>query len=57
MRVYRDLSVMLSAGLVLLGILIAARTWQLGGGGGLGYALAALFVLAGLGRLYVLRRR
>jgi hypothetical protein len=55
-RVYRDLSLVLSAGLVALGALIALRTWQLGSGGGLGYVLAALFAAAGLGRIYLLRR-
>ena len=57
MRVYRDLSLVLSAGLVAVGLVIAVRTWQLGGGGGFGYVLAALFVLAGAGRLYLLRKR
>jgi hypothetical protein len=53
---YRDLSTVLSAGLVVVGVLIALRTWQLGSGGGLGYLLGALFVIAGLGRLYLGRR-
>lgn len=56
-RSYRDLTLMLSAGLVLVGVLIAVRTWQLGTGGGFGYVLAALFAAAGLGRLYLLRAR
>lgn len=55
-RVYRDFSLVVSAGLVLLGLAIAVRTWQLGSGGGTGYVLAALFVLAGAGRIYLLRR-
>ena len=55
-RGYRDLSRVLSAGLVVLGALIAVRTWQLGSGGGFGYVLAALFAAAGLGRIYLLRR-
>ena len=55
-RAYRDLSLVLSAGLVVVGALLAWRTWQLGGGGGFGYVLAALFALAGLGRVYLLRR-
>jgi hypothetical protein len=55
-RVYRDFSLVLSAGLVVVGVAIAVRTWQLGSGGGFGYLLGALFVLAGLGRLYLLRR-
>jgi hypothetical protein len=54
-RAYRDLSLVLSAGLVVVGALMAWRTWQLGGGA-FGYVLAALFVLAGLGRVYLLRR-
>jgi hypothetical protein len=53
---YRDLSTVLSAGLVIVGVLIAVRTWQLGSGGGLGYVLGALFVTAGAGRLYLARR-
>jgi hypothetical protein len=55
-RTYRDLSLVLAGGLVVLGALIALRTWQLGTGGGFGYVLAALFALAGLGRIYLLRR-
>jgi hypothetical protein len=55
-RSYRDFALLLSAGLVLMGVLIAVRTWQLGTGGGFGYLLAALFAAAGLGRLYLLRR-
>jgi hypothetical protein len=55
-RAYRDLSLVLTAGLVVVGVLIAWRTWQLGTGGGFGYLLAALFVFAGLGRIYLLRR-
>ena len=55
-RAYRDLSLVLSGGLIVLGALIALRTWQLGSGGGFGYVLAALFAAAGLGRLYLLRR-
>jgi hypothetical protein len=56
-RSYRDLTLMLSGGLVLVGVLIAVRTWQLGTGGGFGYVLAALFMAAGLGRLYLIRAR
>jgi ABC-type transporter Mla subunit MlaD len=55
-RTYRDLSLVLAGGLVVLGALIALRTWQLGTGGGFGYVLAALFAAAGLGRIYLLRR-
>ena len=55
-RSYRDFALLLSAGLVIMGVLIAVRTWQLGTGGGFGYVLAALFAAAGLGRLYLLRR-
>jgi hypothetical protein len=53
---YRDLSFVLAGGLVVMGVLIAFRTWQLGTGGGFGYLLAALFAAAGLGRIYLLRR-
>jgi hypothetical protein len=55
-RSYRDFALVLSAGLVIVGVLIAVRTWQLGTGGGFGYVLAGLFAAAGLGRLYLLRR-
>ena len=56
-RSYREFALLLSAGLVIMGVLIAVRTWQLGTGGGFGYVLAALFAAAGLGRVYLLRRR
>jgi hypothetical protein len=55
-RLHRDLTLVLSACLVLLGILIGARTAQLGGGS-VGFLLAALFVAAGAGRLYLALRR
>ena len=53
---YRELPFVLAGGLVVVGALIAWRTWQLGTGGGFGYVLAALFAGAGLGRIYLLRR-
>ena len=53
---YRDLSLVLAGGLVVVAALIAYRTWQLGTGGGFGYVLAGLFAVAGLGRIYLLRR-
>jgi hypothetical protein len=53
---YRDFSFVFAGGLVVVAVLIAFRTWQLGTGGGFGYVLAALFAAAGLGRIYVLRR-
>jgi hypothetical protein len=56
-RAFHELSRALAGGLVLLGVLIAVRTWQLGSGGGFGYVLAALFLLAGAGRLFMLRRQ
>ena len=55
-RGYRDLSFALAGGLVVVAALIAYRTWQLGTGGGFGYVLAALFAVAGVGRMYLLRR-
>jgi len=55
-RAYRDLALLLAGALVVVGALIAYRTWQLGTGGGLGYVVAALFAAAGLGRAYLLRR-
>jgi hypothetical protein len=54
MHGYRVLTRTISVGLVLLGLAILLRTWQLGGGQ-VGYALGALFVAAGLGRLYLSR--
>jgi hypothetical protein len=53
---YRQLSFVLAGGLVVVGALIAWRTWQLGTGGGFGYLLGALFTAAGIGRIYLLRR-
>ena len=53
---YRELSMVLAGGLVVVAALIAYRTWQLGSGGGFGYVLAALFAIAGIGRIYLLRR-
>jgi hypothetical protein len=47
----------LSVLLVGIGVAIVARTAQLGGGGGLGYVIGALFVAAGAGRLYLASRR
>ena len=45
----------LSLGLVIVGVAIIARTAQLGSGGGFGYLVGALFVLAGAGRMYLSR--
>ena len=56
MRLYRTGTLVLSLLLVALGLAAIARTVQLGSGGGLGYVLGALFVVAGLGRIYLSRR-
>ena len=50
------ISVVLAAVVVLLGLVIIARTLAEGVGGGMGLVLGALFVLAGAGRLYLARR-
>lgn len=41
--------------LMAIGIVLIVRTARLGGG--IGYLLGALFVAAGAGRLYLLKRR
>jgi hypothetical protein len=46
----------LSALLVLLGLAVIVRTAQFGVGGGLGFLLGGLLVLAGALRLYLSRR-
>jgi hypothetical protein len=55
-RLHRAGTLVLSLLLVALGLVAIARTAQLGSGGGLGYVLGSLFVAAGAGRLYLLRR-
>ena len=50
------ISVVLAAVVVLLGLVIIARTLAEGVGGGMGLVLGALFVVAGAGRLYLARR-
>jgi hypothetical protein len=50
------ISVVLAAVVVLLGLVIIGRTLAEGVGGGSGLVLGALFVLAGVGRLYLARR-
>jgi hypothetical protein len=54
MRSYARLSLALSALLVALGVALLVETALLGGGVGL--LLGTLFVLAGLGRIYLSRR-
>jgi hypothetical protein len=51
-----NLSVILSALLVGLGVAVIVRTLLLGVGGGLGLLLGALLVAAGGARLYIARR-
>ena len=52
---YRTLTRLIAALMIGLGVAIFAVTaWN---GGGVGLLLGALFVLAGLGRLWLLRRR
>ena len=50
------ITTVLSGALIVLGVAIIVRTLAGGIGGGLGLLLGSLFVLAGLGRLYVQRR-
>jgi len=40
---------------IAIGLVLVVRTVSLGGG--IGYLLGALFVAAGVGRLYLLKRR
>jgi hypothetical protein len=47
-------TIALSALMVVLGIVLVVETALVGGG--IGYVLGALLVLAGVGRLYVSRR-
>ena len=49
------ITLVLSGLIVVLGVAILVRT-AAEGGGGLGFLLGALFVLAGGGRLYLQRR-
>jgi hypothetical protein len=51
-----NLSVVLSALLVGLGVAVIVRTLLLGIGGGLGLVLGGLLVAAGGARLYIARR-
>ena len=52
---YRLLSLALSLTLVGLGVAMVAVTLARGGGS-LGFILGPMFILAGAGRIYVLRR-
>lgn len=49
------ITLVLSGLIVVLGVAILVRTLA-EGGGGLGFLLGTLFILAGAGRLYVQRR-
>jgi hypothetical protein len=51
----RQATAAVSGLIVLLGLILLAET-ALAGGGSTGYLLGALFVLAGVGRLYLSRR-
>lgn len=54
---HRTMTTVISATLVILGIAMIVRTIAAGGGPlALGVMLGALFVLAGLGRVYVARK-
>ena len=55
MSAYRGASVLLSATIVVLGVVMIAVT-AANGGGQVGFILGALFVAAGAGRLYIQRR-
>jgi len=52
---YRWLSVALAAAIVALGVAMIAVT-AVNGGGELGFLLGVLFIAAGLGRIYLMRR-
>ena len=56
MDTYRRLSVLLAATTMALGVVMLVVT-AVNGGGQVGYVIGAVFVLAGGGRLYLLRRR
>ena len=51
-----DVSFVLALVMVGIGVALIARTAQLGGGA-VGFLLGGLFVAAGAGRLYLLKRR
>jgi hypothetical protein len=50
------ITLVLSGLIIALGVAIVVRTAAEGVGGGLGFLVGALFILAGAGRLYVQRR-
>ena len=52
---YRAVSLLLSLTLIALGVAMVAVTLARGGGS-LGFILGPMFVAAGAGRIYVLRR-
>ncbi|HVV57515.1 MAG TPA: hypothetical protein VHC45_04075 [Gaiellaceae bacterium] len=54
MRVYRPSVLVLSSLMVVLGVALLVRTAV--AGGGIGLLFGALFVAAGAGRLWLLRR-
>jgi hypothetical protein len=56
MRVHAGATALLSLLMVVLGVALLVRTLA-AGGGDVGILLGALFVVAGLGRLYLGRRR
>ena len=53
--IHRELTRTLSIAMILIGIMMVFVTAR--AGGGIGYLLGALFVLAGAGRLYLVMRR
>ncbi len=55
MRAYRGATVVFAVVFVGIGIALIVETAVVGGG--FGYVIGLLFVAAGIGRLYVLRRR
>ena len=55
MSVYRNAVALLAALTAVLGVVMLAIS--LSGGGGVGVPIGVLFVAAGAGRLYLLRRR
>ncbi|MHB8060218.1 MAG: hypothetical protein ACYDHO_05235 [Gaiellaceae bacterium] len=56
MNLYRLSITGTSLALIVLGVAVVVRT-ALAGGGAVGFLIGPLFVVAGLGRLYLMRRR
>ena len=55
MRMYRNMVGLMAGLMIFLGL--GMLSFTLANGGGVGVLLGALFVVAGIGRLWMLRRR